>query len=233
VCMYAHVFALYSRAKTETKHRLIHVLSGKIQARYLCVCTKGSAQEKKKRKRIERPLHTFACMHVQLYTCMRFITMRSKLQVVVVSDNGRVLADLGPGAMCGEASFLETGNCGANANVIAKSETQVHTCLFVCLFVCLCVCLFGSLCVCLFGCLFGFVCVFFVCLFVCLSVCLFVCLCVCVCVCSIFGYISNHSNHNNSNNNDNNNNNINNNNNKCMFQVFILSRSQVEATSAH
>ena len=48
-------------------------------------------------------------------------------QVVVVSESGRILADLGAGAMLGEASFLETGNRGANANVVAKSETKVSS----------------------------------------------------------------------------------------------------------
>ena len=36
-----------------------------------------------------------------------------------------MLADLGPGTMLGEASFLETGNRGANANVVAKTDVQV------------------------------------------------------------------------------------------------------------
>ena len=53
--------------------------------------------------------------------------------MVVVSDSGRILADLGAGAMLGEASFLETGNKGANANVVAKSDTTVssHSCKYL------------------------------------------------------------------------------------------------------
>ncbi len=55
----------------------------------------------------------------------------------MVSDNGRILADIGPGAMLGEASFLEAGNKGANANVVAKTDTQV--CTHVCVHACVCV----------------------------------------------------------------------------------------------